>query len=340
MKKPFSITDNYVFHAVGWIILYLISVLTLSNLGSLSFAIIHTSFQMVIIIGLFYFNTRFLIKRYFEKSKIFQYILAMTLTSFLVIVARFWIIKQINFKPIDAIISPQNRFITLTVLTTVLTVVFSSFYQIIQNRYLKEKQHLQIIAEQKEAQLQFLRGQINPHFLFNTLNNIYSMAVSKSDHTPKVILQLSKLLRYVIYESQKEKVCLRQEIEQIERFIEIFQIRFEKAQNIKMEVKGSPEQREIEPMVLIPLVENCFKHYYLENESETFIKINIFIFPEKLIFETHNSYSKDDTQKDKVGGVGLLNIKRRLELSYPDKHSLSINRQESIFSVLLTIDFV
>ncbi len=275
-----------------------------------------------------------------RNQKIFQYVFAMTLTCIFVIMSRFWIIKKISFKQIEPIISPQNRFLALTIITTLLTVVFSSFYQLIQNRYLKEKQHLQIIAEQKEAQLQFLRGQINPHFLFNTLNNIYSMAVSKSDHTPKVILQLSDLLRYVIYESQKEKVHLRQEIEQIERFIELFQIRFEKAQNIKLEVKGSPEQREIEPMVLIPLVENCFKHYYLENESENFIKIKIWIFPEKMIFETHNSYSKVDTQKDKVGGVGLLNIQRRLALSYPDKHSLLINRQENIFSVLLTIDFI
>jgi two-component system, LytTR family, sensor kinase len=174
--------------------------------------------------------------------------------------------------------------------------------------------------------------------LFNTLNNIYALATVKSDNAPIMILRLSELLRYVIYDSQAERVYLNKEIDQIHRFIELFQMRFRNHVKITFGVEGNLNGSMIEPMVLIPLVENCFKHCNFDSDNQAFIKILLKIEQGKLTFETLNTFSKANTQKDKVGGVGLENIRKRLDLKYQNNYILETEIVEQIFKIKLSIN--
>lgn len=327
------------YQLIGWILTFFLILLIVSSLISFSTAIVYSITLEISMIFVFYLNTEVLIGRYFETKQWTKYILNSLFVFIIVIIVRYFIIKQLNiattFRPV---FSPEIRLISFPILMTLSTFIFSTFYKIFLNRYQQETQHLAIINEQKEAQLQFLRGQINPHFLFNTLNNIYALTITKSDDAPLMILRLSELLRYVIYDSQAEKVSLSKEITQINRFIELFQMRFKNPAAIEFNIKGNLNGLMIEPMVLIPMVENCFKHCSFDTDKQAFIKISLMIEREKLIFETQNTFSEANTQKDKVGGVGLENIRKRLALKYADKHQLITEIIGQIFMVKLSIN--
>lgn len=163
--------------------------------------------------------------------------------------------------------------------------------------------HLSIISEQREAQLQALRAQINPHFLFNTLNNIYSLAVVKSDKTAEMVLRLSNLLRYVIYDGRAERVALKREVEHIRQFIELFQMRSEEQLDIKFDTRGEIDGVQTEPMILIPIVENCFKHCDFDTNKRVFVCIDLQVDNEELYFKILNSKDDRHQQKDRVGAL-------------------------------------
>lgn len=216
-------------------------------------------------------------------------------------------------------------------------VVVGVFYQMLYNRYRTEQRNMAVISEQREAQLQALRAQINPHFLFNTLNNIYSLAVVKSDKTAEMVLKLSNLLRYVIYDGKAEQVELKREVEHIQQFIELFQMRNEEPLDIKFNSSGASNGVKIEPMILIPIVENCFKHCDFATNEQAFINIDLQIEKEHLHFKTINSKDDRNQQKDKIGGVGLENIRKRLVLKYRDQHQLKIKNETNAFEVHLNL---
>jgi two-component system, LytTR family, sensor kinase len=327
------------YQLIGWVLTFFLILLIVISLVSFSTALIFSIILEISMIFVFYLNSEVLIGRYFETKQWTKYILISLSVFILVIIVRYFIVQQLNitstFRPV---FTPEIRLISFPILMTLSTFIFSTFYKLFLNSYEKETQHLAIINEQKEAQLQFLRGQINPHFLFNTLNNIYALATVKSDNAPIMILRLSELLRYVIYDSQAERVYLNKEIDQIHRFIELFQMRFREQVKIDFIVDGSLEDTMIEPMVLIPLVENCFKHCNFDSDNKAFIIILVKIEQGKLTFETQNTFSKANTQKDKVGGVGLENIRKRLDLKYQSNYSLETEIVEQIFKIKLSIN--
>lgn len=226
---------------------------------------------------------------------------------------------------------------TFNLLISMAFFALSILYQIFTIQVEAEKKTLEAINEFNKAKIQFLKAQINPHFLFNALNNIYSLAVVKSEDTPEMILKLSGLLRYVIYSSEGQKVALEQEIKHIFKFIYIFQMRDTEDLDIRFNVEGRLSQIEVEPMILIPLVENCFKHCDFSTNEQAYIELNLIVKEKKLIFKTDNSKNNLNIQKDKMGGVGLANIKKRLEVSYPQRHQLKFTNYKNRFEVYLEL---
>ncbi len=224
-------------------------------------------------------------------------------------------------------------------LTNLSFAIIGVFYQMLYNRYRIEQRNLTVISEQREAQLQALRAQINPHFLFNTLNNIYSLAVVKSDKTAEMVLKLSNLLRYVIYDGQAEQIELKREVEHIQHFIELFQMRSENPLDIKFNTSDKLNGMKIEPMILIPIVENCFKHCDFDSNAQAFVQIDLQVGNGYLYFKTVNSKDDRNQQKDKAGGVGLENIRKRLALKYRDQHQLKIYNSTTTFEVQLDLKF-
>lgn len=216
-------------------------------------------------------------------------------------------------------------------------VMMSTIYQILVNRYAAERKALAIINRQTEAELQFLRAQINPHFLFNTLNNIYSLAVVRSPKTADMVLKLSQLLRYVVYERKGDLVPVEKEVEHIRHFVELFQMRNEEPQDIEFTVSGELAGVKIEPMILIPIVENCFKHCDFDTNLKAFVKMSLTVGEGKLIFQTTNTKNDADQQKDRTGGVGLENIHRRLALQHPDDFQFETHDEIGIFKVIFSL---
>jgi two-component system, LytTR family, sensor kinase len=233
---------------------------------------------------------------------------------------------------------PKARVAALVMVTSIIVALVAVGYQLLYNRFKNEQKNLALINEQQAAQLQFLKAQINPHFLFNALNNVYSLTLAKSNDAPKMLLKLSDLLRYVIYESQKETVDLAREAQSIGQFIELFQMRSEAPLRIQFTTAGNLSGVRIEPMILIPLVENCFKHCDFDQNPAAFTKIQLETTPQYLRFFSQNTFDKTDKQKDAVGGVGLENIRRRLALRYGERFDLVFGDNVGVFTVELKIE--
>lgn len=202
---------------------------------------------------------------------------------------------------------------------------------------IKQKVASQELLKRKlEIELQFLKAQTNPHFLFNTLNNIYALARKNSDKTPDVILKLSNMLRYMLYETTSENIAIENEIKIIDDYIEIEKLRYSSRLSIEFHKEIDNYKEKIAPLLLLPFVENAFKHGAGESRFESFIIIDLQLINGHLHFEIKNS--KEESFENEINeNIGLYNIKRQLELIYPD-HELIIENAESEFKVKLTIN--
>lgn len=200
----------------------------------------------------------------------------------------------------------------------------------------QDKANLEI--QNRKSELALLRSQVNPHFLFNTLNNIDSLIRKDQDKASDTIVKLSEIMRYFIYETDSDKVPLEKEIDYLHSFIELQRIRHKNPGFIRFQVSGSPTGKLIAPMLFIPFVENAFKHG-IKGKKTPAITVDLLIQPTMMRFEVINFIdSRSDQVKDAGKGIGLANVKRRLDLIYPQKYSLSIEQTGEQYNVLLEIN--
>jgi ligand-binding sensor domain-containing protein/sensor histidine kinase YesM len=192
-------------------------------------------------------------------------------------------------------------------------------------------------TQNKVSEMALLKAQINPHFLFNTLNNIYSLIYQKSEEAPSAIMKLSELMRYMVYEANADKVPLEKEINYLKSFIELQLLRLKNKDFVEFNIEGNIYGKTIAPMLLIPFVENAFKHGDKKIENPGII-INLVIEDEKMRFDVLNFYQQNGTiNKDGTGGIGVINVKRRLELIHPDSHSLDVSKTGNQYNVHLEL---
>ncbi|MDO6853084.1 histidine kinase [Cellulophaga lytica] len=205
--------------------------------------------------------------------------------------------------------------------------------------YTKKKEEEIIISknENLETELKLLKSQINPHFLFNALNNIYALSAIDTAKTQESISYLSTMLRYVLYECERPFVLLSKEIEYIENYIKLFTLKSSKKYPINTTFNVKDSSIQIAPMLLIPFVENAIKHSNIEQFNATFITIKLTADNGNINFKVENSIATKDILKDDVGGIGLDNVKKRLEILYPNKHTLAISKTDGIFKVELNL---
>ena len=205
------------------------------------------------------------------------------------------------------------------------------------------KQYLMVALEKERAQSEskFLKSQLNPHVLFNNLNNIYSFALHGSNHTPTLILKLADIMRYMLYETQEDKVPLDKELAHLDSYVELQRIQLENRGTLVYEKKGEIDHLMIAPMMLISFVENCFKHASSSTIEDLKIIIHIEVNENEIILFTENSYTKKEIEDEEdtlqIGGIGLSNVKRRLALLYPEKHTLINKELTNLYVVNLTI---
>jgi len=195
----------------------------------------------------------------------------------------------------------------------------------------------QLRIEKQEAELNYLKSQTNPHFLFNTLNNIYSLARDKSDLAPESILRLSKMLRFMLYETGGDYIALEQELKIINDYIALEKLRYDESLRINFNQDIEDMKQALPPLLLIPLVENAFKHGVSETRNQPFVDIHLSVNKRQLTFTVKNSSEAPAAESSVKENIGLSNLRRQLELLYK-KYELSVQQQKSIFIATLKID--
>jgi LytS/YehU family sensor histidine kinase len=290
-----------------------------------------------------YFVVYFLVPKYLLKKLYKSFILY---TIYTLILSVYTIILSVLFALVYlADLNPENAspitktlpFIILGVFFVVLIVVTLSlilhnYKSIVKNEDLKNK-ILQTQLQLKEQELKLLKMQIHPHFLFNSLNTIYGFALKKGEETPKMILKLSNLLDYILYQIEKPSVSLENEIYHLQDYISLEKLRFHDTLQVNLIKESAVENINIAPMMLIPFVENSFKHGAIVNGV---LVINILIkkIDNTILFEVENSIIEKSKSE---GGIGLENIQKRLKMLYPNAHTLEINENDQRFKVSLTL---
>ena len=213
----------------------------------------------------------------------------------------------------------------------ILGIGIRSLFGWIEQKRLQEKLEKQNL----HSELALLRTQLNPHFLFNSLHNIDTLIKKEPDKASEQLLKLSEIMRYMLYDSNIDKISLQKEIDHIENYISLQEIRLKDNTIVHYSKQGNFNSMTIAPMLLIPFVENTFKHFKQLGDGK--IIINISVDENHLFFNCSNTYELNDANKDKTKGIGLETVKRRLELIYPNKHSLKINDRNNTFDIELII---
>ena len=193
-----------------------------------------------------------------------------------------------------------------------------------------------IAKEKVDAELSFLKAQIKPHFLFNTLNSIYSLAIQKSSEVPHAIALFSVMLRYITNEAHKNFIPINKELGYISSYVGLQKLRFENTVKVEFYVEGSTDEREIAPLLLSTFVENAFK-YGVNPEKKSIIKISVFVSESEICLTVFNNKVLDQKTQITEGGMGLENVQKRLDLLYPNLHELNINDEKESYSILLKI---
>lgn len=200
------------------------------------------------------------------------------------------------------------------------------------------KQAQQVLLQDKlQAELKFLKTQIHPHFLFNTLNNLYALTLKKSDLAPAMVLKLSELINYMLYECREDEVLLEKEIKFINNYVDIERLRYGDKLDVDIQIRGDAYGRKIAPLLLLPFTENCFKHGASLELEQSWVKIDIEVLPDRTLFKVENNKVATNGHP-KSEGIGINNAKRRLDLLYPGNHELKIISGDETFLVILTIN--
>lgn len=268
----------------------------------------------------------FILRQFLKRKKYLLY--SLFLMFFLFLFGYLTNIYNRSFMQMDdTVLKNIFEIGTVILIATALKVVKDGFKQKIQLQ--------EIQAQYLQTELQLLKSQMNPHFLFNTLNNLYSLSLDKSKKLPLVIRKLSDLMSYMFESSQDQKVPLKKEIEFINNYLDLEKLRLTPKSNIRFEVEGHPEDRMIAPMLLIPIVENCFKHGVKATTGKFFVHLQLSLEKKKMRFKAENNIGLN--LKKPGSGIGLKNVRRRLELLYPNHHNLVVNKKKNVFQIRMEI---
>lgn len=204
----------------------------------------------------------------------------------------------------------------------------------------KNRHNLFMLENEKlKMELDHLKAQVQPHFFFNTLNNMYALSVAGSPKTPAMIADLSGIMRYVLYNAEQDKVPLQQEVDFIKSYIELENLRHNSKESIEFSLQGDISNVFIEPLIFLPIIENTFKHSLQKDLADKWVKLVLTVDEEELIFQTSNPKNADGAVAGLEGGIGLKNVKKRLDLLYPGRHQLNIHEEENVFTVTLVIKY-
>jgi two-component system, LytTR family, sensor kinase len=328
---------RFIFHLFVWVVIFMMPYIFSSenqnsrDADDIAFRNLNKA-TIILWMGLFYLNSEILIPSLVYRKKYILYILSLLIV--------FCVIMGLHGALFPFFV-PRHDFSFFhssahNIIPFLFTVMVSATYIIFLDRIKADAEASEKQKENLKSELSFLRSQISPHFLFNVLNNIVAMVRMKSEELEPTVIKLSSLLQYMLYETDEEKVLLKNEVEYLQSYIDLQKMRFSSKLNMQVNFEVKEEWQTIEPMLLIPFIENAFKHGngMLQNPE---IRISLNVDNSLLKFHVKNKYAEAESPKDKTSGIGLINVKRRLELLYENKHMLSIDKSNGWFSVSLQI---
>jgi LytS/YehU family sensor histidine kinase len=275
-----------------------------------------------------------LLQRYFYTKRYAQFVLAFVCIVISVILIEEFVLEQIYFPD-----TRGSKFLFYYGLMDVLPIItilcgFKFAWDALTKQ--SEVENLQLVIQ--ESELQFLKSQINPHFLFNNLNNLYSYAIEQSPKTPQIILELSSVLRYMLYDCRSEYVALDKEVAHLEHFTQLSELQIEDRGVINFTTRNIQSNYRIAPLILIVFIENAFKHSQASQANNIRINISIELSTRgELKFRCQNSFRPIKNNQNLAKGIGLENVCKRLDLLYPNTHQLDIQTNDMTYDVQLTL---
>jgi two-component system, LytTR family, sensor histidine kinase AlgZ len=284
-----------------------------------------------------YLNYFYFLPRFLQHKNLGKYLLEFIL-PFILSVAIALFLKRLIYDDSDRVgFLHSTRFVVQAVWSTLFIVIFVGMLRFAEEWFELEAKRKEIENEKLMAELRFLKAQINPHFLFNTLNNLYYLAFTNSPNTTEVISKLSGMMRYMIYDSNHPKVPLTKEIEYMENYISLEKLRLNADFPINFEVRGNPSSQQIVPFIFITFLENAFKHGVSNNIEDSWVNILLEIEEENCTYTVDNSKIPKNTNNEEKSGIGLQNVQRRLDLSYPNNYKLKVIDEYDHYSVELKL---
>jgi len=306
-------------------------------------ALIGEAFSLPVKLLLTYFIFYYVIPLYLDRSKIWK-LVGLLLLAFGVATVIYRLEMAYIFYPIFRpgetynFLNPKG--LLLTEFDLFITLAAAVTIKMIRVHYKSLEFEQELMREKLQSELSFLRAQTNPHFLFNTLNNLYVLARKKSDKTPDAIMMLSKIMRFVLFECRAPRISVLDEAKVIQDYIELEKLRYNKRLTIDYQEEMDNPNTAIAPLLLLPFVENSFKHGAGGTIGDVQIMIKIMLRDCQLTYLVQNTLDPDYDSTGNVdnGGIGLRNVRRQLYLLYPDQHQLKISRENGFFTAKLNID--
>ena len=295
--------------------------------------------SIVFLLLIAYTNYFYLLPRYLKDKHLGRYLLEFGSLFALLITLRIYLERYL----IDGFTHQERylyspRFLVQVILTTLFIVIFIGMLRFAEDWFELEARQKEMENEKLTAELRFLKAQVNPHFLFNTLNNLYYLAFTHSPNTTEVIEKLSQMMRYMLYDSNHPQVPLSKEIEYMENYISLEKLRLNNPIPIHFTVEGDTQTARIAPLIFITFLENAFKHGVSNNSPDSWVNISIRICGQECVYEIENSQLPVNGKVvEEKSGIGLGNVQRRLDLTYPKKYELSVDDTPDRYAVRLKL---
>ena len=336
---------TYLFHALFWLLYalseYLADYPHLKDSEHI-YLLRSVMLSLPLLIVPTYFIVLFAVPRYLKKGKTLPFLILILLTAAVVFYGRIKWLELVNYINYDFSGAMPAGKVAKNLVRDYSIIALATALYIIADWKKKEQENKYLLKAKAQSDLELLKRQLHPHFLFNTLNNIYSLSLKNSDQTVDSILKLSRLLEYLVYQSGKKQVSLQEEIDLVRNYIDLEKLRYGKGLDTQLDIEGVDNQLKTAPLILLPFVENCFKHGEKNDKGLLWIKIRIRLFEKLLTIFVENSINKNARSdsgitKGTKAGVGLSNISDRLELLYPQNYSLIFEESDEFYSVKLEL---